>query len=71
MKISSSPKTRNMNEKVAISAAPSAMKMARRTSAATMPKVSTRDWCAVGTANVDMMITNTNRLSTDRLRSTM
>ena len=71
MKISSSPKTRNMNEKVEISAAPSAMKIARRTSAARMPKVSTRCWCSAGTANVVMMITNTKRLSTDRLFSTM
>ena len=36
-----------------------------------MPKMSTRCWCSRGTANVVMMITKTNRLSTDRLFSTM
>ena len=53
------------------SAAPSAMKIARRISARMMPKVSTVCWCSAGTANVVMMITKTNRLSTDRLFSTM
>ena len=60
-----------MNEKAASSAAPSAMKIARRTSAMMIPKVSTRCWCSAGTANVVMMITKTKRLSTDRLFSTM
>jgi hypothetical protein len=40
-------------------------------SASTMPKVSTLCWCSSGTANVVMMITKTNRLSTERLFSTM
>ena len=71
MKISSSPKIRNMNENAESSAAPSAMKIARRTSAARMPNVSTRCWCSAGTANVVMITTNTKRLSTDRLFSTM
>ena len=70
VKISSAPNTRNMNENVASSAAPSAMKIARRISAARIPNVSTRCWCCSGTANVLMMITNTNRLSTERLFST-
>jgi hypothetical protein len=60
-----------MNENVEISAAPRAMKMARMTSATRIPNVSTRCWCSAGTANVDMTTTNTNRLSTDRLFSTM
>ena len=60
-----------MNENADISAAPSAMKIARMTSAARIPKVRTRCWCSGGTANVDMITTNTNRLSTDRLFSTM
>ena len=47
------------------------MKIARRISAIMMPKVSTLCWCFSGTANVVMMITKTNRLSTDRLFSTM
>ena len=68
--ISSSPKIRNMNEKAEINTAPSAMKIARMTSAARMPNVSTRCWCSAGTENVDMITTNTNRLSTDRLFST-
>jgi hypothetical protein len=69
--ISSTPKIRNMNEKAAINAAPSAMKIARMTSAARIPNVSTRYWCSGGTANVDMITTKTNRLSTDKLFSTM
>ena len=68
---SSSPKIRNMNENAEISAAPSAMKIARMTSAARIPNVSTRCWCSAGTANVDMITTKTKRLSTDRLFSTM
>ena len=52
-------------------AAPSAMNTARSMSAPTIPIMSRRDWCSAGTANVLMMITNTNRLSTDRLFSTM
>ena len=47
------------------------MKIARMTRARTMPKVSTLCWCSSGTANVVMMITKTNRLSTERLFSTM
>ena len=70
MAIRSSPNTRNMNENAASSAAPSAMKIARRMSASRIPMVSTLCWCSAGTANVLMMITNTNRLSTDRLFST-
>src|SRR3954463_16168561 len=49
---SSTPNTRNMNENVEINTAPSAMKIARMTSAARIPNVSTRCWCSVGTANV-------------------
>ena len=71
MKISSSPNSRNMNENSDSSVAPSAMKIARMISASTMPKVSTLCWCSSGTANVVMMITKTNRLSTERLFSTM
>ncbi len=69
--MSSTPKTRNMKEKSSSSTAPSAMKMARMTSAAMMPNVSTLCWCCSGTAKVDRMITKTKRLSTDRLFSTM
>ena len=46
------------------------MKIARSASARTIPNVSTRRWCSGGTANVDMMITKTKRLSIDRLFST-
>ncbi len=66
-----SPKIRNMNENAFSSAAPSMMKITRSTSASTIPMISTFCWCSAGTANVLMMITNTNRLSTDRLFSTM
>ena len=59
-----------MNENADSRAAPTAMKIARSTSASTIPTASARDWYSAGTANVPMMITNTNRLSTDRLRST-
>ena len=59
-----------MNENAASSAAPTAMKIARSTSASAIPIASARGWCSAGTANVVMMITNTNRLSTDRLFST-
>jgi hypothetical protein len=41
------------------------MKMPRMTSAITMPIESTFCRYCLGTANDDMMITNTNRLSTD------
>ena len=41
------------------------------TSAARMPKSSTLCWWIAGTANVDMMITKTKRLSTLRLYSVM
>ena len=68
---SSSPKIMNMNENAERSAAPSAMKIARRTSASRMPMVSTFCWCSAGTAKVVMMTTKTKRLSTDRLFSTM
>ena len=60
-----------MNENSDSSVAPSAMKIARMISARMMPKVSTLCWCFSGTANVVMMITKTNRLSTERLFSTM
>ena len=60
-----------MNENELISAEPSAMKMARMMSASTMPKVRTLCWWWSGTAKVLMMITNTNRLSTERLFSMM
>ena len=52
------------------SAAPSAMNTARNPSASTMPIVSVFGCCATGTAKLPMMITNTNRLSTERLSST-
>ena len=71
METSSSPKIRNMNEKAEIKAAPRAMKTARMTSAARIPNVSTRCWCSAGTANVERITTNTKRLSTDKLFSTM
>ncbi len=70
MKISSAPKSTNMKLNAASSAAPSAMKIARSTSASRMPIVSTFCWYSAGTANVVMITTNTNRLSTDRLFST-
>jgi hypothetical protein len=60
-----------MNEKAEINAAPRAMNTARMTSASRIPNVRTRCWCSGGTANADMITTNTNRLSTDRLFSTM
>ena len=47
-----------------------AMKIARRTSARAMPSVSSLCRCSAGTANDDMMITKTNRLSIDRVFST-
>src|SRR3712207_8730622 len=37
----------------------------------TLFRSSTRCWCTAGTANADMMITNTNRLSTDSEYSVM
>ncbi len=46
------------------------MKTPRRTSAPTIPSISSRGCWSAGTAKVLMMITNTNRLSTDRLFST-
>ena len=71
MASSASPNTRNMNENVASRAAPSAMKTARSSERDDDPD---REHLALlvlaGTANVVMMITNTNRLSTDRLFST-
>ena len=60
-----------MNENSDSSVAPSAMKIARMTSARMMPNVSTLCWWRSGTANVVMMITKTNRLSTERLFSTI
>ena len=39
------------------------MNPARSTSAMMMPTMSTRCWCCRGTANFDMMMTKTNRLS--------
>ena len=71
VKISSMPNSRNITANSSSRAAPSTMKIARRISAMMMPKVSTLCWCSSGTANVVMMITKTNRLSTDRLFSTM
>lgn len=71
VKTSSSPKIRNMNEKAEINAAPRAMKTARMTSATRIPNVSTRCWYSVGTAKVERNTTNTKRLSTDKLFSTM
>jgi hypothetical protein len=68
---SSSPKIRNMNENADTSAAPTAMRTARIPSARRIPNVRTRCWCSAGTTNVDMITTKTNRLSTDRLFSTM
>jgi hypothetical protein len=59
-----------MNDSSDSSVAPRAMKTARRPRAA-IPKTNTRCWCSRGAANVPMMITKTNRLSTDRLFSTM
>ena len=52
-----------------MSAAPAAMNAPRMTSASTMPMSSTFCWYCRGTANRLMMITKTNRLSTDRLYS--
>ncbi len=49
---------------------PAAMKIPRSASASAIPSVNARVWASAGTANVLMMITNTNRLSTDRLFST-
>ena len=46
------------------------MNTARRASAIAIPIVSTFGCCSAGTAKALMMITNTNRLSTDRLFST-
>ena len=60
-----------MNENASSRAAPTAMNTARSTSATTIPIVSARGCCSAGTAKVPMMIRNTNRLSTDRLFSTM
>ena len=68
---SSSPKIRNMNEKAASSAAPSAMKIARRTSASEDAEREHALLVLGGTANALMSSTKTNRLSTDRLFSTM
>ena len=71
VQISSSPKIRNMKDTSDSRVAPTAMKTPRRAREAMMPKMSTRCWCSRGTANVAMMITKTNRLSADRLFSTM
>lgn len=60
-----------MNENSDSRVAPTAMNTARIASASTMPKVSTLCWCSSGTAKVVMMMTKTNRLSTDKLFSTM
>ena len=59
-----------MNENAFSSEAPAAIRTARRIRATRMPVVSARDRCEIGTANAPMMITNTNRLSTERLFST-
>ena len=48
---------------------PAAMKAPRITSASTIPISSTFCWYCRGTANRPRMMTNTNRLSTDRLYS--
>ncbi len=55
---------KNTQEKLAISAAPAAMKTARSTSAISTPIISTRCWYFAGTANFAMISTNTKRLST-------
>ena len=47
------------------------MKSPRITSAITMPTSSTRCWCTAGTLNAAMMMTKTNRLSTDSEYSVM
>jgi hypothetical protein len=71
VQIRTRPKIKNMNDSSSSSTAPTAMKPARRHSAVPIPKMSTRCWCSRGTAKDDMMTTKTNRLSTDRLSSTM
>ena len=48
-----------------MTAAPRAMKIPRMTRASTIPHSSTVCWYSRGTANLDMMITKTNRLSID------
>jgi hypothetical protein len=68
--ISTTPKITNVNENASSRAAPRAMKTARRISARVIPIVSARDWCSTGTANAAIIITNTNRLSIERLFST-
>jgi len=59
-----------MNENADSSAAPNAMKIARKPSATRMPMVRTFCWCSAGTAKAVMITTNTKRLSTERLFST-
>ncbi|CPU64551.1 Uncharacterised protein [Mycobacteroides abscessus] len=50
-------------------AAPARMNAPRRTSATMIPTMRTRCCCSRGTAKRAMMMTNTNRLSTERLYS--
>ncbi len=52
-------------------AAPRKMKPVRATSAKTIPKSSTFCWSSRGTAKLDMMMRNTNRLSTESAFSVM
>ncbi len=59
------PNSRNAQVPLCSTAAPSAMKIARSTSAPTMPYSSTRWASAGGTAKADSSSMNTNRLSTD------
>ena len=48
-----------------MTAAPTAMNAPRRISASTIPNSSTLCWCSAGTAKLAMMMTKTNRLSTE------
>lgn len=63
------PKMKKTHVKVAMAAAPTAMKMPRSTSAITMPAISTVCCACFGTANRVRITMNTNRLSTLRLFS--
>ncbi len=62
--IRNAPKTKKVAAKRSIAAAPSTIRMPRRIRAITMPIDSTRCRCCSGTANDEMMIMKTNRLST-------
>ena len=59
------PNRKKTPTNASMSAAPTAMNAPRSTRASTMPNSSTLCWCSEGTWKLAMMMTKTNRLSTD------